>query len=64
MFEQLEDLREKPPVTRWQTIAVFFFVFVVGMELGVLIGRRIWRADAWFQFATSCVVLFAVGRPV
>jgi hypothetical protein len=68
VFDQLEDLREKPKVTPRQVALAIFYVFVLGIMVGMLIGEVIglgkWNWGASGQVLLLGVLLWKMSIPI
>jgi len=59
VFDQLDDLREKPKVTPKLVALAILYVFILGVMVGILIGELIGRGK-WNWGASGQVFLMGV----
>jgi F0F1-type ATP synthase assembly protein I len=68
VFEQLEDLREKPRISPKQVALAILYVFIFGVMVGILIGelivRRRWNWGASGQVFLMGVLLWRMIIPI
>jgi hypothetical protein len=64
VFEQLDDLRPKMKATPKLVIAASAYVLMLGILIGILIGRRKWELWPWIETAFWGVVLLRLLSPV
>jgi hypothetical protein len=68
MFEQLEDVREKPSVTRGTVIAFLLMLFLLGMMVGAqltnLILCRRWNTVGIGETFLVSVLLWRLSVPI
>jgi hypothetical protein len=65
VFDTLDQLREKPKVTPKAVMGAFFYVFLLGAMLGILLGRRAWAHwEAWGQLVLYSVLGWKIVAPV
>jgi hypothetical protein len=67
MFEQLEELREKPAVTRGTVIVFLLMIFLLGIMVGAqlanLVLRGMWNAVGIGETFLVCVLLWRLSVP-
>jgi hypothetical protein len=68
MFELLDDARTKAVrmtiLKPRYAILAGLSVLLVGVEMGILIGKRDWSPFDWLQVSFNAVVLGALSRPL
>lgn len=68
MFEQLEDVREKPPVTRGTVITFLLMLFLLGMMVGAqlteLVLRRRWNTVGIGETFLVSLLIWKLSLPL
>jgi|CZKK01.1.fsa_nt_gi hypothetical protein len=65
MFEQLEDIREKPAITRGTVITFLLMIFLLGIMVGAQLTDLVLRSvvDVGETFLV-CVLLWKLSMPL
>jgi hypothetical protein len=68
MFEQLEDMREKPAITRGTVITFLLMIFLLGIMVGAQLADFVLRRRGSFvgvgETFLVCVLLWKLSTPL